>query len=320
MAKRTFLNSLLTAGLVLAISFGAAMSAAPTVSNAKVVELKDAGVRMDRGKWIQFHTYLPYQKKNGSIALYDQKLSCKITKYRDEKYSDTDASGRIYRTNGEERRKITLTIHVQLPTDNSNEVAGGIERKDYFTEKKAYNVASLLYKRGNSISDYFDVLLTDYVTGENLLINRTDAGKGQTGWTSGNSTGIGSNYQDVIVLDISKWTPVENTQVVLPLNYRDPTVTGVGTKLTYYQEYFASLTFTAPVSYKNACIGIAGVKREASLRSGKLGVASGIMWYNQSYRDGFATFKNTAHWDKSDKTLAHFIKIKAKKNDKIVTN
>lgn len=264
--------------------------------NKKTAVMKSNGITFDLttppSKWITFHTYLPYYDTNlGQVELYNQKLQCKITKYSDVLNSSTGSSSRGSSTTSEPTRTVTVTFNVQIPTKNANNLSSGIKARDLFDrDQKAYNVISYLNTLGDNITDYFNIVVTDYKTGENLLTTETSA-------SSGNE---GENYQNVKTT-LTKWTPVGSG------NDKDQRLhrTNAG---DYYEEYFAVLKVTAPASYDRMCIGVNGIKKAVARRG-----ASYITAYNQGYTLGYGSYIDSSYYVKGDKLISTFMRVKKKK-------
>ena len=292
--KRKTWRSVLAAimAVVLMVTVG------PGIEARAVKEMKTCGVafQLSRGLWLPIHTYLPYYNaKKGKIKVYDQKLSVKLTKYKDELL--TNAGGGGGGTDQTTMRKITATLQVQIPTSHSNEFASGISRADGFDQgTKANDVLTFLDTLpdgANEIQDYFDVVVVDYVTGENLL-NET--------------TTDGYNYHNVEAKMVQDWRPITSTPVD-----RRPSDTYLG---SYYEEYFAVVEVTAPADYDRICIGVAGIKKQVVKNATAYSAnpsSNYIDDFNQSFYEGYATFSNSAYWKKGDKLLSNFLRADKRK-------
>lgn len=258
--------------------------------------MQSAGVSfgLTRSTWTTFHTYLPYYDPyKDKVKTYYQKLQCKITKYKDVLNTATGNS-RNSRTSQdtEPTRTLTITMNVQIPTSNANNLASGITSKDFFNRgTREDDVLSYLATMGEDITGFFNIVVVDYKTGENLL----------TVETSASNSNEGENYQGVKTT-LTKWMPVSSG------SDKDQRMHTTAMGNTYYEEYYAVLTVTAPASYSRLCIGISGIKKSVAKQGAKY-----IESYNMGYTLGYGSYPDSAYSVKNDKLISTFMRIKKKK-------
>ena len=183
-------------------------------------------------------------------------------------------------------------MNVQVPTSNANNLASGITSKDFFNRgTREDDVLSYLATLGDDITGYFNIVVVDYKTGENLL----------TVETSASASNEGENYQKVKTT-LTKWVPVSTG------SDKDQRMHTTAMGNTYYEEYYAVLTVTAPASYNRMCIGISGIKKSVAKQG-----AAYIEAYNRGYTLGYGSYPDSSYSVRNDRLISTFMRIKKKK-------
>ncbi|MBQ7678634.1 MAG: hypothetical protein IJT34_02155 [Butyrivibrio sp.] len=320
--------------VVMALVMAVMVLPAATVQARKEMKVAKVSYDITRGKWLMFHTYLPYFDGD-EIKVYEQKMQMKLNKYKDEL---VDGKEITYLDGTKHKvRRITATFQVTIPTKSANQIVSGIKKEDYFDQgTKADDVlsclntlalakasdampgpgenvgpggaSSILRDNPYLLANFFDIVVTDYKTGENLLTDDTRLvdDTDPEGLYPGSDV-VGENYHYVEAHMSQRWAPTTTARQM-------ETASGLH---TYYEEYFCEVRVDAPVEYDRISIGVAGINKKAVKRLSSYSIPNGnipsyIYVFNESFYAGYATFMNSAYWKKGDKKQGHYLRADKK--------